>query len=233
MANCTQCGAPLKEDSRFCTECGATAAAAEPAASTPTQPVSPPARPAAQRAPVTPSPARTPAADDDRPAPGSKYEPITTGGLIGTMLLMAIPVVGLILTIVWACGGCRKIQKRYLARAALVFMAIGLIISILLGIAAKATVNKVKEAAGIPEGQSIAEIFSGLTGNVTSQSGQASQAGQGGQIESEPDTQSDLGTLLGLLQGLGALSGEDSDMGDLNELMDMLGQLSGAASSGG
>lgn len=229
MVTCTQCGAPLKENSRFCTECGTTVTAAEPAAHTPVQPVSPPPRQAVQGTPVTP-PTRTSAAGDDRPAPGSKYEPITTGGLIGSMLLMAIPVVGLVITIIWACGGCRKIQKRYLARAALVFMVIGLIISILLGIATKMAVDKVKEAAGIPEGQSIADVLNGLSGSGAVEGGQSDQTSQTG---IETGSQNGLSNLLSLLQGLGSLSGENGDTGDLNELMDVLGQLdSGTVSSG-
>ena len=68
-------------------------------------------------------------AGEGAPGPGSKYEVISTGGYIGIMLLMAVPVVGLIFALVWAFGGCRKVNKRNLARAALVFMVIALILS--------------------------------------------------------------------------------------------------------
>ena len=43
--------------------------------------------------------------------PGSKYEPITTGGYIGIFLLMLLPLINLILLIIWACGGCQKVNK--------------------------------------------------------------------------------------------------------------------------
>ena len=75
-------------------------------------------------------PAAVPAEDPEKPGKKSKWGIISTKGYIGINLLMAIPVVGLILTIIWACGGCRKYAKRNYARAALIFMAIGIILLI-------------------------------------------------------------------------------------------------------
>lgn len=69
-----------------------------------------------------------PAEDPEKPGKKSKWGLISTKGYIGINLLMAIPGIGLILTIIWACGGCRKYAKRNYARAALIFMAVGVII---------------------------------------------------------------------------------------------------------
>ena len=80
--------------------------------------------------PEKPEPAAVPAEDPERPKKKSKWGIISTKGYIGINLLMAIPVIGLILTIIWACGGCRKYAKRNYARAMLIFMAIGIILLI-------------------------------------------------------------------------------------------------------
>lgn len=65
---------------------------------------------------------------DDKPGKKSKWGVISTKGYIGINLLMAIPGIGLILTIIWACGGCRKYAKRNYARAALIFLFAGIIL---------------------------------------------------------------------------------------------------------
>ncbi len=54
--------------------------------------------------------------------------PISTFGFFGILLLCAIPVVGPILVIIWACGGCRKKQKTTFARGALLKFAVDIII---------------------------------------------------------------------------------------------------------
>ena len=64
--------------------------------------------------------------------PGSKYEPITTGGYIGIFLLMLLPLINLILLIIWACGGCQKVNKANFARAMLIMMIIGSVLSLLM-----------------------------------------------------------------------------------------------------
>ena len=84
------------------------------------------AAPAAPAMPTEPVPAE----ETDKPRKKSKWDIISTKGYVGINLLMAIPGVGLILTIIWACGGCRKYAKRNYARAALIFMAIGVLLLI-------------------------------------------------------------------------------------------------------
>ena len=124
---------------------------------------------------------------DAAPAKGSKYEPITAGGYIGIMLLMCIPVVGIILTIIWACGGCRKVNKRSLARATLIMMAVGIVISLIMTFVLKSVFNKAMEASGL-------DAFMKDSKSSVFDSGK----------EADDDG------MAGLLSGLGALSGENS-----------------------
>lgn len=58
-------------------------------------------------------------------------EPISTGEYIGIFLLMIVPLVNLICLLIWACGGCKKVNKRNLARAMLVLI---LIVTVLTGL---------------------------------------------------------------------------------------------------
>ncbi|MBQ2896115.1 MAG: zinc ribbon domain-containing protein, partial [Oscillospiraceae bacterium] len=135
---CTNCGATLDDDKKFCTECGAPVNESPVGAAAPPPPP-PQSAPQPQAAPVyaqaatatMPPPQSayqqaTAYGGDVPPPKGSKYEPITTKGFIGIMLLMCIPVVGQILMIIWALGGCRKINKRNLARASLIMMVVAL-----------------------------------------------------------------------------------------------------------
>ena len=207
---CTNCGATLDDDKKFCTECGASvnetpAGAAPPPQSAP-QPQAAPVY--AQTATATmppPQSAYQPAAacgGDMAPAKGSKYEPITTKGFIGIMLLMCIPIVGQILMIIWALGGCRKINKRNLARASLILMLVMMLLTALLGFLAKKAVEAAVERAGIAE--QIDALRDEKTGEI------------------------DLNALSGLLgenPGLSGLLGENSKLGDLSELAGMLEQF--------
>ncbi len=54
----------------------------------------------------------------------SPYEPITAWGYIGILVLLMIPVIGWIFAIVWACGGCRKLNKRNLSRGYLIILGL-------------------------------------------------------------------------------------------------------------
>ena len=62
---------------------------------------------------------------------------------------MCIPVVGIILAVIWAFGGCKKINKRNYCRAMLIMMVIALIFSFIVGFAVKALIGKALEEAGI------------------------------------------------------------------------------------
>ena len=219
---CTNCGATLDDDKKFCTECGAsvneTPAGAAPLPSPPPQSApQPQAAPVyAQTATATmppPQSAYQPAAaygGDMAPAKGSKYEPITTKGFIGIMLLMCIPIVGQILMIVWALGGCRKINKRNLARASLIMMVVMLIISFLIGLAVKSLFGKVVDIIEEETGINITEIAGG----------EKSKNGESG----------GLGGLLGIIGGLsgeGSGAADNSDIQELEELNKLLEGLGG------
>ncbi len=49
-------------------------------------------------------------------------------GMAVQLFLMNIPVIGLVLSILWACGVCRKIARRSLARAHLILLVIGILL---------------------------------------------------------------------------------------------------------
>jgi len=229
---CTNCGATLEDHKKFCTECGTPVPSAAPAAAAPAPtpipaPVQPVQQPVYQAATATVEPPRTAAGNEDAPPKGSKYAPITTGGFIGIMLLMCIPVVGLILIIVWACGGCRKVTKRNLARASLIMMVIGLVISLILGFAAKALINSALKEAGfdpavlssMTESNSKEEGLSALIGGITGQTSEASSFASGNSSSNELDA---LGGLLNGLAGLSGGTSENSDMQELEELEQIL-----------
>ena len=140
MAFCTFCGTQVPDDIKFCTSCGKPMGITA-TIPTPAQQVRPQASPVYAQPQTAPPPQQaytaqpyaaqpyTPAPDPNTLPPGSKYEPITTGGYIGIMLLMMLPIVNLILLLVWACGGCRKVNKTNFARAMLIIMLISAVLS--------------------------------------------------------------------------------------------------------
>lgn len=133
MAFCTFCVAQVPDDIKFCTACGKpmVSIAERPAMQQPVYPQQPPPSYGIPQGQPYAAPPYIAAANlDVPPSPGSKYEPVTTGGFIGIMLLMLIPIVNIILLLVWACGGCRKVNQANFARAMLIMLLIGIILSV-------------------------------------------------------------------------------------------------------
>ena len=220
---CTSCGATLDDDKKFCTQCGASVDEAPAGTAAPP----PQAAPQSQTAPVyaqaatatmpPPQSAYQPAAaygGDMAPAKGSKYEPITTKGFIDIMLLMCIPIVGQILMIVWALGGCRKINKRNLARASLIMMVVALVISFILGLILKSVFGKVVEQIEAETGVSISEITGGEKGKNGENGGLNGLLGivSGLSGDDGPTNQNieELEELNKMLEGLGGVTGEEN-----------------------
>ena len=126
-------------------------AAPAPMPATPAAPAPMPAPPAAPvpmpEAPAAPAPmpaAPAPAAPMQAPAQGfgsvtqatgeppegSPYAVMSTGGFVGSCILMNIPVIGWLICIIWACGGCKNRNRRNFARANLIFLAIVALITL-------------------------------------------------------------------------------------------------------
>ncbi len=186
---CTNCGTLLEEEKKFCTNCGI---AVQPQVSpvqphaTPVQPQVIPAQPVYQ-----PQQAAGAYGIDTPPPKGSKYEPVSTLGFIGISLLACIPIVGLVLMVIWALGGCKKINQRNMARASLIMMAVGLIFSLVVGSIIKRKItNMINEVE-----QQISSQFD------TSGSGSGDSALEGLEALEDAEGLGDLGQLIGMLGG--------------------------------
>ena len=192
----------MKENVAFCTECGARKGEkAAPQAPKQAPPPPPPQQPQVAAAPVYQAPPpQQPVQQPVQAAPqqtleqsvkGTKYEPITTGGFIGIMLLLCIPIIGFILLIVWACGGCRKISKRSFARATLILGVIMAVLGLIIGLVFGSMIQGLLKNAGIDT--------SGLGQGSSRFSGESSSNDSG---TDEDDALSALGELGSLLEGL-------------------------------
>jgi uncharacterized membrane protein YvbJ len=115
MAFCENCGKPVYRLDRTCVNCG--------------MPVTQSAQPTQQEAQ---SPIRN---GDDSSIQSAPYAVLSSWGFVGSLLLMALPIAGFIITIVWASGGTVNLNRRNLARGYLILMGIGLALYILIFVA--------------------------------------------------------------------------------------------------
>ena len=114
MAFCENCGKPVYRLDRTCANCGAPVTLFGQNAYSDAQP--------------------SPRMNED-PMGSSPYAVLSSWGFVGSLLLMALPIVGFIITIVWASGGVVNLNRRNLARGYLLMMAFGIVIYILVAIA--------------------------------------------------------------------------------------------------
>lgn len=56
---------------------------------------------------------------------------VSLGDWIGTLILTGIPLVGFIMLLVWAFGDNTKASKKNFARASLILMLVGVVLSII------------------------------------------------------------------------------------------------------
>ena len=132
MANCTNCGKPLKEGMKFCTSCGTPVkggASAKPAAPVKSETAKP--EPVAAAPAKPPAPAPVTYAPTYAPTYAGPDDVMGTGGWFGVIILSAIPIVGLILYLVWAFGTGGNLNRRNYCRASLLMWAIILVLSII------------------------------------------------------------------------------------------------------
>ena len=97
---CKNCGLLVPHDAHTCPQCGA-----------PVPPHAAPAAPQGGTAPLYGTPDR-----EDEPAIEAMSQTATTI----TMILFAIPIVGLVLSLVWSLGGTHDPARKRLARAYLI-----------------------------------------------------------------------------------------------------------------
>lgn len=106
--SCYYCGASVEEQDRFCTACGK---------------------------PISPEEGQTQsekhhAEKSGKAEPHLDTEPITVGGYLLMLLILCIPVVNLVVLLLWAFGKNGNVNRRNFSRAALVYVAIGIVLSI-------------------------------------------------------------------------------------------------------
>ena len=147
MAFCTECGTNVPDGIQFCTGCGkrmkegasAPVIEAVPDEATfetqpdpiPQQTIPIPPAPTAQFQQQVVSRPQQPGFDPYQAPPyGSRYAVMSTAGYIGASIIMSIPFIGWLICIIWACGGCKNVNKRNYARSVLFFMIISAVLAV-------------------------------------------------------------------------------------------------------
>jgi len=138
MPFCTACGAPLEGDAAVCAACGAAQGSEK--------------KPAyAQR-----SSYHVPASQGGYASAGPAYvyanpkkdasKVLSVGAWLGALVVMSLPLVGLVMQILWACGACRSRNLRNLARAWLILSVIGLLLAFLAYTSLREALPQLREA---------------------------------------------------------------------------------------
>jgi hypothetical protein len=112
--------------------------------------------PPVQQQPTYAYPAQPPVVPGN--SPDGKSDVISTGGYFLTLLLFSLPLIGWIACIVMAFASGNR-NRRNLARAMLIFLVIGLILSIVMYFVGKWAMEALMEA--------MQPYFSGITGGMS------------------------------------------------------------------
>ncbi len=210
---CTNCGKELNAEEAFCSECGTQipketshpteaptvepkVPAEEPPTTTPKAPTD--GQPKQEPTVITtppPVPAYTPPAMTQDP----ESAVVGTGMFFGLQLLFALPLIGWLICLIMTFAPKNKNLKHY-ARAALIWILIGLLLSVALFFIGKWVGSLAMEYLD----QNYGGLFSGLGG----------LGGIGDLVEQ-----------LGGLEGIGNLAEQFGDLGDLGELTEQFGDL--------
>ena len=120
MEYCVHCGSEIPDDVDHCIECGAKRMEGRPATL-----LERPARPQQPRVDETLLEQTKGLSRTYDLEPDEEYdETLGTGGFLGSLLLMSIPVVGLLIGLIWAFGGSKRVSRQKLAQAYLLFVLI-------------------------------------------------------------------------------------------------------------
>lgn len=127
MDYCVHCGSEIPDDADHCLECGAKRMEGRPSTLLDRSP-----RPLSVREDTAESGGNKFADAAAEPEPAGEYaadgyeydETLGTGGFLGSLILMNIPIIGLLITLIWALGGSRRVSRQKLARAQLLFLLI-------------------------------------------------------------------------------------------------------------
>ena len=114
---CKKCAAKIPDDSVFCPECGEKLTADDPSGGN-TQKVR-----TQYRQPQSPQ-VQTPVYD-------ASSAPLSTGNFFWLPVITAIPIVGIILILVWAFSKNANVNRKHYARAVLIWLLIGLILTVI------------------------------------------------------------------------------------------------------
>ena len=97
-----------------------------------------------------------------KPPSGSSYAVMSTGGFVLASLLMCIPFIGLLICIIWAFVSCSNENRRNFARACLILMIIGIVLSLAAYLATAFLVSKLAIFGDFGGLKGIIEMWKGL-----------------------------------------------------------------------